>query len=99
MFWVFFGVFWGFFFGFYFCFSFFFFYYYFLLFRVTPTMEVPRLRVQTELQMPSYAKATATQDLSCIFDLPRSSRQLQDPYLTERGLVGEPGPHEYESGS
>ena len=32
-------------------------------------MEVPRLGVKSELQLPAYATAMATQDPSCIFDL------------------------------
>ena len=42
-------------------------------------MEVPRLGVISELQMPAYttatATATATQDLSCVCDLHHSSQQ------------------------
>ena len=38
-------------------------------------MEVLRLKVASELQLPAYATATATQDLSHIFDLPHSSQQ------------------------
>ena len=32
-------------------------------------MEVPRLGVKSELQLPAYTTATATLDLSCIWDL------------------------------
>ena len=32
-------------------------------------MEVPRLGVKSELQLPAYATSTATPDLSCICDL------------------------------
>ena len=46
------------------------------LFRGTPWhMEVPRLGVESELQLPAYI--TATQDLSCICDLHHNSRQCQ----------------------
>ena len=38
-------------------------------------MEVPRLGVQLELQLPAYTPITATQDVSHIFDLHHSSRQ------------------------
>ena len=38
-------------------------------------MEVPRLGVEWELQLPAYATATATPDLSCICNLHHSSRQ------------------------
>ena len=37
--------------------------------------EVPRLGVQSELQLPAYATATATRDLSCICDLHHRSWQ------------------------
>ena len=42
-------------------------------------MEVPRLEVKLELQLPAYATATATQDSSHICDLHHSSRQHQIP--------------------
>ena len=38
-------------------------------------MEVPRLWVESELQLPAYATATVTQDPSRICDLLYSSRQ------------------------
>ena len=38
-------------------------------------MEVPRLRVESELQLPAYAKATATQNLSHVCDLHHSSQE------------------------
>ena len=38
-------------------------------------MEIPRLGVKWELQLPAYA--TATRDLSCICDLRCSSQQRQ----------------------
>jgi len=40
-------------------------------------MEVPRLGVKSELQLPAYTTATATQDLSYVFDLHHSSQQHQ----------------------
>ena len=40
-------------------------------------MEVPRLGVKSELQLPAYTTATATQDLSSICDLHHSSWQCQ----------------------
>ena len=40
-------------------------------------MEVPRLGVKSKLQLPVYATATATLDVSCICDLHQSSRQRQ----------------------
>ena len=40
-------------------------------------VEVPRIGVKLELQLPAYNVATATWDLSCICDLAQSS--LPDP--------------------
>ena len=42
-------------------------------------MEVPRLGVELELWLLVYDTATATRDLSHIFDLPHSSWQRQIP--------------------
>ena len=42
-------------------------------------MEVPRLGVESELQLPAYATATAMQDLSHICDLYHSSWQRRIP--------------------
>ena len=53
-----------------------------LLFRAAPQhMEVPRLGIESELQLPAFTTATATQDLSHICDLHHSSwqRQILDP--------------------
>ena len=38
-------------------------------------MEVPRLGVKSDLQLPAYTTATATRDPSCVFDLHHSSQQ------------------------
>ena len=38
-------------------------------------MEVPRLGVEAELQLPAYTTATATADLSCVCDLHHGSWQ------------------------
>ena len=38
-------------------------------------MEVPRLGVKSELQLPAYPTATATGDPSCACDLHPSSQQ------------------------
>ena len=38
-------------------------------------MEVPRLGVESQLQLPAYAAAIATQDLSCVCSLHHSSWQ------------------------
>ena len=40
-------------------------------------MDVPRLGVKLELQLPAYTTVTATPDLSPVFDLHSSSRQCQ----------------------
>ena len=42
-------------------------------------MEIPRLGVELELQLPAYATDTATQDPSLVCDLHYSSRQHQIP--------------------
>ena len=40
-------------------------------------MEVPRLGVELELQLPAYATAIATPDSNRVCDLHHSSRQCQ----------------------
>ena len=40
-------------------------------------MEVSRLGVKSELQLPTYTTATSTQDLSCICNLHHSSQQCR----------------------
>ena len=40
-------------------------------------MEVPRLGVKSELQLPAYATATAMQDPNHVWDLHHSSQQHQ----------------------
>ena len=40
-------------------------------------VEVPRLGVELELQLPVYTTATATPDPNCVCDLHHSSRQRQ----------------------
>ena len=42
-----------------------------------PHMEVPRLEVEEEPQLPTYARATATQDQSHVCNLHHSSRQCR----------------------
>ena len=42
-------------------------------------MEVPRLGVKSELQLPAYTTATATRDPSHICELHHSSRQCRMP--------------------
>ena len=63
-----------------FSFFFFFFFWHFLLLHLQHG-EVPRLGVQSDLQLPAYATATATatQDLSHVCNLHHSSRQCQIP--------------------
>ena len=60
-------------------------------------MEVPRLGVESELQLPADTTATATPDPSCVWDLHPSSRQHQilnplskarDGTVSSRMLVG-----------
>ena len=41
-------------------------------------MEVPGLGVESELWLPAYATARATQDPSYVFNLHHSSRQRQN---------------------
>ena len=52
-----------------------------------PHMEVPRLGVQSELHLPSYTTATATQDLSQVCNLHHSSQQhhILNPLSEARG--------------
>ena len=47
-------------------------------------MEVPRLRVASELQLPAYNTATGMQDPSHIWDLHHSSWQHQIPNLLSK---------------
>ena len=56
-------------------------------------MEVPRLGVESELQLPAYARATATWDLSHLCDLHHSSWQhwIVNPLNKARNL--NPHPH------
>ena len=49
-------------------------------------MEVPRLGFESELQLPAYATAIATQDPSHVFDLHHSSwqRRILNPLSEAR---------------
>ena len=60
-------------------FLFFFFFFFFFWFLLLPPqhMAVPSLGVQLELQLLAYTRATATQDLSHVYDLYNSSGQCQ----------------------
>ena len=51
-------------------------------------MEVLRIGVKLELELPAYTIATAMQDQSCVCDLHHSSRQCQD-----QGQESNPCPH------
>jgi len=42
-------------------------------------MEIPRLGVQLELQLPAYTTATATQDPSHVWDLHHKLTAMPDP--------------------
>ena len=58
-------------------------------------MEIPRLGVEVELQLLAYATTMAMLDLSCIFDLHRSSWQCQVTDPTDRSQGLNPHPHGY----
>ena len=67
----------------------FFFFFFLLLLRAAPTIiyiEVPRLGVESELQLLSYTTATAMPDPSHVFDLHHSSwqRWIPDPQSEAR---------------
>ena len=53
-------------------------------------MEVPRLGVQSELELPAYERATATSDPSHVFDLHHSSWQhrILNPLSQARHWTG-----------
>ena len=52
------------------------FFFFFWFFRATPvTWEFPRLGVESELQLPTTATATATWDPSCICNLHNTTYQ------------------------
>ena len=53
-------------------------------------MEVPRLGVKSELLLPAYARATAMQDPSRVFDLHHSlwQRQILNPLSEARDQTG-----------
>ena len=61
---------------------FFFFFFFFVFFFIGPHlqhMEIPRLGVESELQLLAYTTATAMQDPSRACNLHHSSRQCQIP--------------------
>ena len=51
-------------------------FFFFFFFKGLQHMEVPRLGVKSELQLPAYTTATATRDPSHVCDLHRSLWQL-----------------------
>ena len=51
-------------------------------------MKVPRLGVKSELQLPAYARTTATSGLSHVCDLNHSSEQCQILYLLREARDG-----------
>ena len=55
-------------------------------------MEVPRLGVESELQLPAYTTATATWDPNCICDLHHSSWKCRilNPQSDARDQTGNP---------
>ena len=60
--------------------------FFFLSFFLWPhvhRMEVPRLGVESELQLPAYATATAMQDLSCMCNLHHSKARDGTHTLTD----------------
>ena len=52
-------------------------------------LEVPRLEVELELQLPAYATAIAKQDLSRVSNLHHSSRphQISDPLSEDKDQI------------
>ena len=79
--------------------SFSFFFFFFCSLGLHPQhMEVPRLGIKSELQLPAYTTAIATWDPSCIFDLYHSSWQRQiSNHWQGQGL--NPHPHGQQSDS
>ena len=70
------------------------FFFFFFLGPHLPHMEIPRLGVESKLQLLAYNTATATQDLSHFCDLHHSSQLHQTP-STEQGQGSNPHPHGY----
>ena len=67
-----------------------FFFFFFLYLGLYPQhIEVPRLRVELDLQLPAYTTATATQDLGHVCDLHHGSQQCQifNPLSEARNLT------------
>ena len=73
-------------------FLFFHFYIFFLALHLQH-MEVPGLRVKSEIQLPTYITATATLDLSLIFWPTPQLMAMLDPQPTEGGPGSNLNPH------
>ena len=62
-------------------------------------MEIPRLGVESELQLPACATATAKPDLSLVCDLHHKLMAMPDPLRSlpdlEQGQGSNPNPHGY----
>jgi len=58
-------------------------------------VEVPRLRVESELQLLAYTTATAMPDPSRVCNLHHSSRQHRILNPLEQGQGSNPNPHGY----
>ena len=61
-------------------------------------MEVPRLGVESELQLLAYTTGTATRDPSHILRPTLQLTAALDPQPTKRGQGSNPHPHGYELG-
>ena len=64
----------------------FFFFFFFFLWSHQRHMEVPRLGVESKLQLPAYTAAIAMKNLSHVYDLHHSSQQrwILDPLIEAR---------------
>ena len=62
-------------------------------------MEVPRLGVESEIQLPAYTTARATRFLSHVCDLHHSLRQPWIPDPPSEARDSNPHPHGYQSDS
>ena len=51
-------------------------------------MEVPRVGVESELQLPAYTTATATPDLNYVFDLHLTATHSNSRSLTHWARLG-----------
>ena len=58
-------------------------------------MDVPRVGVESEIQLLAFITTTPKQDLSHVCDLHYNSRAMLDPLPTEQGQGLNPCPHGY----